>query len=817
MTYLEIKKLIRGYYPALLLEDLISHKTRERLLDIIAPILFILLLPLAAHITKLAVLPFIPTFAGLFCLLAAVAIILFMLDAFHSSFYFKVLDAIIFEQGIGIGGKEPIGFEAAQVLYHAPESDITFGFVVSPPGRKILARLGIEEKALREFLKNRKIKLSAGMFNFQSFDSEFGITLADLAEVLFKQDKELADFLFAAGIQEKDLLGAALWLVREARARRQHERWWSRDVLGRTPGIGKDLAYGGAYVLEKYARDLIGAPPGGGGGEFSKTYLRKEIEAVETILSRAKEANALIVGEAGGGAMEVVYRLAKMINLGTALPTIDGKRMMLLDQNHLVAATADKPTFETELIKMLGEAAKAGNIILVINDLPEFIESAAALGSDVPGLMDAYLASPDLQVIAVASPGGFHKVIEPNDSLSRRFEKILIKTGDRDNIIGLLEDEVVRVESKYNLFFTYPAIEALADGAARYFSEEATSDKAVDLLVEIVPEVRAKNLNIIGKNEILELIQIKTGIPTGSAAPAERDKLLNLETILQKRVVGQMEALKAVAATARRARSGIQNPNRPLGSFLFLGPTGVGKTETAKALAEAFFGDEKKILRLDMSEYKGADAMDKLIGSFERGRPGVLSSLVRENPYGVLLLDELEKADREVLDLFLQILDEGFFSDMSGKRVNLRNLLIIATSNAGADLIWQFVKQSGDLQNHKNEIVDELVSKAILKPELLNRFDGVILFRPIVGDDLRAVAKLQLAKLAERLREKSVALTINDVLVDYLVQFGSDPKFGARPLNRIIQDKIEALIAEKLLRNEIQPGQKVELTDVDLQ
>ena len=821
MTYLEIKKLIRGYYPTLLLEDLISHKTREKLLDILAPILLLLLLPLAAHVAKLTVLPFFPTFAGIFCLLTAVTIILFMLETFHSSFYFKTLDAIILERGIGVSGKEPISFEAAQVLYHSPENDITLGFIVSPPGRKILARLGVDEKLLKEFIQNRRLKPSAGMFNFQSFDSEYGITLADLAEVFLKQDKEFADFLFAQSIQEKDLLGAALWLVREARAARRRERWWSRDALGRTPGVGKDLAYGGAYILEKYARDLIGAPAG---GEFSKTYLRKEIEAVETILSRAKEANALIVGEAGGGAMDVIYRLAKMINLGTALPTIDGKRMMFLDQNHLIAATADKTTFETEMIKMLNEAAKAGNIILIIGDLPGFIESAASLGSDLPGLMDAYLASPDLQVIAVASSGGFHKVIEPNNSLSRRFEKVLIKTGDRENIIGLLEDEAIKVERKNNLFFTYPAIEAIADGASRYFPDQATPDKAIDLLVEIVPEARlaggqaqANNFKIIGKNDVLALIQNKTGIPAGAATPTERDKLLNLETILQKRVVGQGEALKAVATAARRARSGIQNPNRPLGSFLFLGPTGVGKTETAKALAEAFFGDEKKILRLDMSEYKGDEAMDKLIGSFERGRPGVLSSLVRENPYGVLLLDEFEKAARDVLDLFLQVLDEGFFTDMSGKRVNLRNLLIIATSNAGADKIWQFVKQGGDLQNHKNEIVDELVSQAILKPELLNRFDGVILFQPIVGDDLRAVAKLQLKKLAERLREKSVDLAINEQLVDYLVQFGTDPKFGARPLNRAIQDKVEALIAEKLLKGEIQPGQKVELTAADLQ
>lgn len=815
MTYSEIKKIIGDYYPVLLLEDLISHKTRERLLDILAPVLFILLLPWVAHVTELAVLPFISTFIGLFCLSAAVTIVIFMLEAFHSSFYFKTLDAILLEQSINTGGKEPISFEAAQVLYHTPENDIALGFLISPPGKKILARLGIDEKATAEFLRNRKMKLAADLINFRSLDSEYGITLADLAEILFRQDKEFANFLFAKNIQEKDLLGAALWLVREARASRRRERWWSRDVLGRVPGIGKDLAYGGAYTLEKYASNLSGAPPGGGSGEFSKTYLHKEIEEVETILSRAKEANALIVGEPGGGAMDVVYRLAKMINLGTALPVIEGKRMMLLDQNHFIAINANKAAFETELLKLLAETAKAGNIILIIGDLPEFIESSVTIGSDLPSLMDAYLASPNLQVIAVAAPSAFHKVIEPNSGLSRRFEKVLIKNGDRENIIGLLEDEVVKVEEQFGLFFTYPAVEAIADGVARYFPDEAVQDKAADLLAEIVPEAKIKKLQLIDKNEILSLIQTKTGIPTGTVAPAEREKLLNLETILQKRVIGQDEALKAVATTARRARSGIQNPNRPLGSFLFLGPTGVGKTETAKALAEAFFDDEKKILRLDMSEYKGGDAMDKLIGSFERGRPGVLSSLVRENPYGVLLLDELEKADREVLDLFLQVLDEGFFSDMSGKRVILRNLLIIATSNAGADKIWEFVKMGGDLQNHKSELVDLLVGQGTLKPELLNRFDGVILFRPIIGDNLRQVAKLQLEKLAERLREKGVDLTINDALVDYLIQFGSDPQFGARPLNRAIQDKVESLIAEKLLRGEIQTGQEVTLSSTD--
>ncbi|MCX6713552.1 MAG: AAA family ATPase, partial [Candidatus Vogelbacteria bacterium] len=259
----------------------------------------------------------------------------------------------------------------------------------------------------------------------------------------------------------------------------------------------------------------------------------------------------------------------------------------------------------------------------------------------------------------------------------------------------------------------------------------------------------------------------------------------------------------------RRSRTGIRNPKRPIGSFLFLGTTGVGKTETSKALAEVFFGGEKDLLRLDMSEYQGTDALAKLIGSFGESQAGVLSNLMREHPYGVLLLDEFEKSSKEILNLFLQIFDEGFFSDMSGKKVNVRNLIFIATSNAGADLIWQAIREGQKPEAAK--IIDSLVSQGVYKPELLNRFDAVVVFNPLTPENLAQIARLLLAKLAKRLAEQGIELAISDYAVKTVATLGANEVFGARPMIRFIQDNVEQPIADKIIKGEITHGFHVDL------
>ncbi len=357
---------------------------------------------------------------------------------------------------------------------------------------------------------------------------------------------------------------------------------------------------------------------------------------------------------------------------------------------------------------------------------------------------------------------------------------------------------------------------AIISGAERYFVGGVMPDKALDLLSEIIPVAHKKNINYITKEDVVALIETKTGIPTGEIEAPEREKLINLEKVLHERIVGQNEAVSAISNAMRRARSGISNPNRPLGSFLFMGPTGVGKTETSKALAQVFFGSEENMLRLDMSEYNTKEGLERLIGSFDNGTPGVLVSMLREKPYGVLLLDEFEKTSKDVLDLFLQILDEGIFSDMVGNKVNARNLIIIATSNAASDIIWELMRAGKNLIDNKNNIINQIVSRGIFKPELLNRFDGTILFHPLDDVSLKQIAQLMVKKLQNRLREKGIQLVINDELLNFLVKEGSDPEFGARPLNRAIQEKVEKIIADKIISGEIKAGSSVTLTEKDL-
>ena len=476
----------------------------------------------------------------------------------------------------------------------------------------------------------------------------------------------------------------------------------------------------------------------------------------------------------------------------------------------------EKKKFEFEFIKLLDESATAGNVIMVIEDLPGFIESASRIGSNAVSLLSPYLDSPVIQFICFSSPTPFHQAIEPDETLITKFEVMILKEGEALDIIQTLQDEASSVESQYGIMISQPTLSVIAESADRYVTEGVMPDKAIDLLHELAAKFGQQGKKYLVRADVLEFVKAKTGIPTGTVSSAEQDKLVRLEEYLHQRVIGQDEAVKAIANAMRRARAGVTNPNRPIGSFLFMGPTGVGKTETTKALAQTFFGDDNRILRLDMSEYKAEDALPKLIGSVGANTPRGLTSMLREKPYGVLLLDEFEKTTKDVMDLFLQVLDEGMFSDMRGKKVNARNMIIIATSNAGSDLIWDYVKRGENLAEKKNEVIETIVKEGIFKPELLNRFDGVILFEPIDSARLREIAKLMLERFRGRIRTRGIDLEITEDLVNFLMQFGSDPKFGARPMNRAIQDTVEQKIADKIIQGAIKPGEKIVLTAEDL-
>ncbi len=791
-------------YPIVVLDHILSHRTRHivsRILKVLIIILFLGTiisygLKFAPFINPLYVeqaLVFAPKILGLLLISISLILFIYILEVFFRSSYFD-------EEAPGTPT-----FDVLKIFYTTSNGDVTKSFVSSSAGENILLRCGIPSSAFEtEVLEERKLDLSDISLP-EVADKPFA--LSSLVSFLLSYDEAFKTFIVRAGVRETDLIGCAEWYMRQNSFTKKQERWWTHERLATIPGIGKDWAYGNAYSLMKYGKEI--APHYNAYASTMSLKDSEELTSLERILARAQEANAIIVGPSESAAMDIVFDLAHTITRGTVTPELEGKRIFVLDYNIIASSLHTKDEYEMALVTIFEEAIGAGNIVLAISNLPAFLAQAHTLNSDVLALLEPYFSSSRLQVIATIDMDNFHNVVEQNAVLMSRFAKVVVTEPTETKMFPILERVAEDLETRNNIFFTYGAIDEALRSAENYLPEGVLPDKAIDLLIEVVPQcVQAKKV-LVERNDILTLIRTKTNIPVGEIQEAERTKLLSLEQFLRARVVGQDEAIKVIANAMRRARAGVRNMKRPIGSALFLGPTGVGKTETVKALADSFFGDEKAILRFDMSEYQAADSLERLIGFSEGDRVGTLTKALKERPYGVLLLDEFEKANKEILDLFLQILDEGFFSDMRGKRVSARNVIIIATSNAGSNLIWQAREQGVDVHRAKEQIISKIIEQGIYKPELLNRFDAVVLFNPLGSTELAQIARIMLGKLQKRLKEKNLELVITDDLVNAVIKHGTDPLFGARPMNRAIQEKVEQAIAEKLIRGEISEGSQV--------
>lgn len=708
-------------------------------------------------------------------------------------------------------GQNRADFALSQVLFVSSEIDLSRSLFESKIGQEIFARCGIILPELKKFIYSERAFVVASALDF---GGDF-VDLAQYVSVIYDADKPLQNFLAGHSVNREEFIGAARWVLDRTNQKQRKDRFWGRENLGAIPSIGTSWSFGVAADLGRFGLHFE-SETNLANLDLENNYRQREVLALEGILERKSEANAVIIDDDEKVVRDIVARFVKRIKLGICPPSLEYKEVIELDWPALVASFKERSELEKEILKIFNESIAAGNIIIYIRDLSGFVANLKAMGINLPSLVAPHLSHHNLPIIASATNADFHFFIETTPTLLEKFERIIPDMAGLEASVAATLEQVPAVESQYEVVFSYPAILTLVKSAERFVSLGEMPGKALDLLLEIAPWAVRRKIVLIKENDIALFTSEKTGIATGAIKEKESAKIEHLEELLHKRVVGQDEAVKSVAAAVRRARSGVSSPNRPLASFLFIGPTGVGKTEISKALAESFFGDEKKMIRFDMSEYSGPEATSELLGDFTTGKSGLLSSRVRDYPYSVLLLDEFEKAARDVLDLFLQILDEGIFTDALGHQVNCRNLIIIATSNAGSDLIWDIMKTGKNLNESKDLVVDAIIKNKTFRPELLNRFDGVILFHPLQNNELRNVAKIGLQKLGQRLKEQDIELMVNDDILDFLVKAGADPQFGGRAINRAIADKVENLIAQKIVSGQAGPGSKIELKKEEL-
>jgi ATP-dependent Clp protease ATP-binding subunit ClpC len=585
--------------------------------------------------------------------------------------------------------------------------------------------------------------------------------------------------------------------------------------------LAKDWAAGYTLTLDRFSIDLSEVVKRKGFPEIIGH--QKEIAALERILARRESKNnVLIVGEPGSGRKSMIYALAEKSILGESLPEVNYKRVIQLDLPSLVAQIQDPEEIEGILDTIFGEVISAGNVILVIDEFHNYVGQIPRPGViDISGVLSSYLHLIQFQIVAICSYEGLHKYIEQNPSILSLFEKVEIsEISERETLI-LLGKLALHLEQKYKRLVSYLALRDVIKLSAKYLPATTFPEKAINLLDEVMVYLLQTKEKILLPKHVAKIVREKTEIPVGEIELKEKEILLNLEKLIHQKIIDQEEAVKEVSAALRRARAEIRVRKGPMGSFLFLGPTGVGKTETAKALAEIYFGSEKRMIRLDMSEFQNIEDIPRLLGS--PGEEGLLTTPVRENPFSLVLLDEFEKAHPNILNLFLQVLDEGHLTDGLGRKVDFKNTIVIATSNAGYQLIFKaskpvrnkisngLKKENHPFQEMREELINFLVENGIFRPELLNRFDAVVLFKPLSKEDLSAISELMLKKIQKKLKEKEIEFLISQPLKEKIAELSYTPEFGARQMERVIEDKIGNVLAQAILSGEIKRGEKIEI------
>ena len=573
-------------------------------------------------------------------------------------------------------------------------------------------------------------------------------------------------------------------------------------------------------VLDQYSRDLTLIA--GGGGTDPVVGREREISRVIQILSRRTKNNPVLVGEPGVGKTAVAEALARRVARGEVPDTLKNRRIVTLDLASMLAGTKYRGDFEDRVKCIIKEVQRAGDVIVFIDELHTIVGAGSAEGAiDAANILKPALGRGEIQVIGATTPEEYRKHIEKDAALERRFQPVNVPEPDGECCERMLLALRGSLEAHHGLRITDEAVSAAIRLSTRYICDRYLPDKAIDLLDEAASRVRVEgspSRTQVEGSDVAEVVSAWTGVPASAITEPESERLLRLEEALHRRVVGQDEAVSAVARAIRRGRVGLADPRRPLGSFLFLGPTGVGKTELCRALAEAVYGDEEALIRLDMSEYMEKHAVSKLIGSppgyVGYGEGGQLTERVRRRPWSVVLFDEIEKAHEDVYNLLLQIMEDGRLTDSEGRRADFRSTIVVMTSNVGAKAITEnrpALGFSGAARDGDGAVREAVMAelRQTFRPEFLNRVDDAIVFRRLTPADVRRIARGLTDAVRERMRALGVQLEVTDAALDLLAERGFDPTYGARPLRRCICTQLEDPAAEALLSGRTGPGDRL--------
>lgn len=636
------------------------------------------------------------------------------------------------------------------------------------------------------------------------------ITGSVISAALVRLFPERDALLASMHLSDEDLEKGVIW--------QQH----IRDLIEkhssprRTGGIARDWSFGYIPLLDRFGQNI--SEQIGQGGGLLTVDVDSHVSAIEQLIdtfANAGRQNAVLVGAPGAGKTTIIHAFAeKLLDATGSVPeSLRFRQVFILDSSSLIAAAPGRGELEQLIMRVLGEAYSAKNIIICLDNAQLFFEEGIG-AVDLSNVLQPILDAGKLRVILSMDEQRFMQIGRRNPALTNSLNRINVPAATAEETHRIMQEQLLIIESQRRVLYMYQALEEAYRLSERYVHDLAQPGRALKLLESAASYSES---NVVTINSVQQAIEKTLDVKISIASEAgDREKLLNMEALIHKRMVNQTRAVSVVSDALRRARAGVRNQNRPIGTFLFLGPTGVGKTELSKALADVYFGGESRMIRLDLNEFVRPEDVARLIAD-GADDPSSLTAQVMKQPFSVVLLDEIEKAAPEVLSTLLQLLDEGILRDAKNREVSFRDAIVIATSNAGADRIREYIERGYKLEQFETNFVNELISSNQFRPEFLNRFDEIVLFRPFTKEELVQVCDLILASVNKTLEAQKVAVQVEDDAKIVLVDKGYDPRLGARPMRRVIQKAVENTVAKKMLSGMVRPGETIVISKTEVE